>query len=66
MVTLVGAGYGVWYRPLDEMVPALPVPDATATVHVTVVGLSPVTVALNCCDCPIVTFPPAGEMEMLA
>ena len=43
------------------MVPALPVPDATATLHVTVVGLKPVTVALNCCELPIVTFPPAAR-----
>jgi hypothetical protein len=39
----------------------VPVPDATVTLHVTVVGLSPVTVAVNCSGCPIVAFPLAGE-----
>jgi hypothetical protein len=56
-VTVAGAGYGVVYSPLDEMVPGLSeLPEGAATVHVTLlfVTAGPFTVAVNCNVLPMV------------
>jgi hypothetical protein len=56
-VTVAGAGYGVAYSPLDEIVPGLrELPDGAATVHVTLlfVTAEPFTVAANCTVPPMV------------
>jgi hypothetical protein len=56
-VTVAGAGYGVVYSPVDEMVPALrELPEGGVTVHVTLplVTPEPFTVAINCAVPPTV------------
>ena len=56
IVTVAGAGYGVWYNPVGESVPGLSEDPAGALrFHTNDVSLAPVTVTLNCSEFPIVT-----------
>jgi hypothetical protein len=56
MVTVAGAGYGVWYMPVVEMVPASPVQLAGGVTVQTQLGEVPLLIdAVNCWAPPIVT-----------
>jgi hypothetical protein len=52
------------YRPLDEIVPTEGFPlGVPLTLQVTAVFDEPVTVAVNCCVFPSITFALVGETE---
>ena len=55
---------GAVYKPLADTVPTAELPPLIpSTDHFTALLGVPETVAVNCCDCPIVTFPLGGETE---
>jgi hypothetical protein len=55
-VAVAGAGYGVWYRPVDDSVPGLCVePDGPLRVHTYDRSPGPLTETLNWTEPPTVT-----------
>jgi hypothetical protein len=65
-VTVTAAGFGTLagavYKPLAEIVPCVASPE---TCHVTVPFVAFVTVAENCCVCPVLTLAVVGETATL-
>ena len=69
-VTVTNGGTGTLagavYKPADVIVPqVLPLQPMPLTPQVTAVLAEPVTVALNCCCAPVLTWAPLGEMLTL-
>jgi hypothetical protein len=65
-ITVAGLGIeaGAVYSPVALMVPHdAPLQPAPESVQVTAVLAVPVTVAVNCCWAPVVTFGESGETE---